>query len=282
MSNRTKYPESIEAYVHKYNLNQLIDFNSDYTERFDLKQTGVLPPDSSNAAPYTPDWFDLVRLHQIVLKRKITTVLEFGVGYSTVILAHALLENSKKYATFVAANLRKDNPFLVFSVDANSDFIDYTQDLLPDELKAHVCFRHSGVQMAEWHGRICTLYDHLPNICPDLIYLDAPEPSQAKGFVRNITTSHPDRIPMSADILAIEHFLLPGTIILVDGRTANARFLQCNLQRNWEYHHSINDDVHYFGLKEQPLGTINQVEIEWRYGDPYWPQNHYNNFYELE
>ena len=282
MSNSTKYPESIEAYVRKYKLNQLIDYNSDYTERFDLKQTGVLPPDPSNASPYPPDWFDLVRLHKIVLKRKITTILEFGVGYSTIILAHALRENSKRYATFVATNLRKDNPFVVFSVDADPNFIDYTQSHLLDHLTDHVCFHHSSVQMAEWHGRICTLYEQLPNICPDFIYLDAPEPSQAKGFVRNITTSHPDRLPMSADILCIEHFLLPGTTILVDGRTANARFLQCNLQRTWEYHHSLNDDVHYFSLKEQPLGKINQAEIEWRYGNPYWHQDGSKDFYEFE
>ena len=33
---------------------------------------------------------------------------------------------------------------------------------------------------------------------------------------------------MAADILAIEHFLVSGTLIVVDGRTANARFLKAN------------------------------------------------------
>ena len=60
-----------------------------------------------------------------------------------------------------------------------------------------------------------------------------------------------------------------GTGILIDGRTANARFLQCNLQRSWEYCHNFKDDVHFFELKKQPLGKINQVEIEWRYGNKY-------------
>ena len=31
---------------------------------------------------------------------------------------------------------------------------------------------------------------------------------------------------MSCDILKIEPFLIPGTIILIDGRTANANFLK--------------------------------------------------------
>ena len=35
---------------------------------------------------------------------------------------------------------------------------------------------------------------------------------------------------MSADILVFEHFLQPGTLIVVDGRAANARFLKTNLE----------------------------------------------------
>jgi len=267
MTNNTPYPRSITAYIHKYGLNKLIPFDDNYAERFDLKQTGVSAADPNDVTPYPPDWFDLVRLHRLILERKVTTVLEFGVGYSTLIFAHALRENSNQYSTFVADNIRKHNPFVVHSVDADSLFIDYTQSLLPNELKIHACFHRSSVKMAEWQGRVCTLFEELPNICPDFIYLDAPEPSHAEGSIRNISTFHPDRFPMSADILSIEHFFLPGTLILIDGRTANARFLQCNLQRKWKYHHSLEDDVHYFELKEKPLGTMNQVELAWRFGE---------------
>lgn len=80
--------------------------------------------------------------------------------------------------------------------------------------------------MATFNDRICTLYEQLPNICPDFIYLDAPSQFSPKGEIRGISTRHKDRVPMSADILTIEHFLLPGTLIVVDGRTANARFLR--------------------------------------------------------
>jgi hypothetical protein len=71
---------------------------------------------------------------------------------------------------------------------------------------------------------------------------------------------------MSADILAIEHFLLPGTMILVDGRTANARFLASNFQRNWSYSHDVENDVHYFEMMEQPLGKYNKKQIEFCLG----------------
>ena len=36
---------------------------------------------------------------------------------------------------------------------------------------------------------------------------------------------------MSCDILMIENFLMPGTIIVVDGRGANAEFLRKNFKR---------------------------------------------------
>ena len=78
--------------------------------------------------------------------------------------------------------------------------------------------------------------------------------------------NYPDRLPMSADILAFEHFLLPRTLIVVDGRTANARFLKTNLQRNWDYYHSEEYDQHFFELKEAPIGIYNKRQIEFCLG----------------
>ena len=58
--------------------------------------------------------------------------------------------------------------------------------------------------------------------------------------------------------LKFEHYLVPGTIILVDGRTANARFLKSNFQRKWFYVHDKRNDQSIFYLKEDPLGKINE------------------------
>ena len=68
------------------------------------------------------------------------------------------------------------------------------------------------------------------------------------------------------DILAIEHFLCPGTLIVVDGRTANARFIKTNLQRDWDYWHSKEYDQHFFELKEKPLGVFNQRQVDFCLG----------------
>ena len=80
--------------------------------------------------------------------------------------------------------------------------------------------------MNMFNNRVCTYYDPIPNICPDLIYLDGPDQFSPEKDIRGISTRHQDRMPMSGDILTFEHFLQPGTLIIVDGRTANARFLK--------------------------------------------------------
>ena len=86
--------------------------------------------------------------------------------------------------------------------------------------------------MINYKGNISTEFEKLPNCNPDFIYLDGPDQFKVKGKVNNITTAHKDFMPMTSDILKIENFLIPGTIILVDGRKANARYLKRNLKEN--------------------------------------------------
>jgi len=75
---------------------------------------------------------------------------------------------------------------------------------------------------------------------------------------------------MSADILAIEHFLLPGTPIVFDGRTENARFLKANLQRDWSYFHRKEFDQHYFELVEKPVGIYNKRQVDFCLGEQFY------------
>ena len=230
-------------------------------------KTGIYESvDPNNNVPYPPVWDDLVRLHRLVRTRRVTTVLEFGCGYSTVVLADALAKNEKECNSFVSANLRRSNAFEIHSVDDMDYFIKITRDRLATDLKKRVFFKQSDVQMTTFSGRICTEYVELPNIAPDFIYLDAPSQDSAKGEVSGISTRHADRLPMSCDLLKIEHFLLPGTFILVDGRTANSRFLRSNFQRNWKYEFDVASCTHTFELCETPLGRYNKDQIEFCLG----------------
>jgi len=45
------------------------------------------PIDPENKVPYSVQLNDLARLHYLLRKRRAITVLEFGLGYSTIILA---------------------------------------------------------------------------------------------------------------------------------------------------------------------------------------------------
>ena len=62
---------------------------------------------------------------------------------------------------------------------------------------------------------------------------------------------------MSADLLLMESTFLPGTFILVDGRTNNARFLGNNFKRNYEVNWDKDQDVTTFELNEERLGKYN-------------------------
>ena len=59
------------------------DFNDkkDKTGKFDIRLTNN---------PQPPELKDLYRLYQFIILNKRTTILEFGCGYSTLIISHAL------------------------------------------------------------------------------------------------------------------------------------------------------------------------------------------------
>ena len=249
------------SYVKENELDKLLN-----AEVAPVKKGIYASVDPTEVVPYSPEWDDLVRLHKLLRMRRVTSVLEFGCGYSTVVLADALAKNEQEFGPFVRANLRRSNAFEIHCVDDMPEYINITKNRLPIELRTRVFFTTSIVRMTTFNGRICTEYDQVPNIAPDFIYLDAPSQDSAVGEVSGISTRNPDRLPMSCDILKIEHFLLPGTLILVDGRTANARFLRTNLQRSWDYTHDVDSDTHMFELCESPLGRYNRAQIEFCLG----------------
>ena len=164
-------------------------------------------------------------------------------------------------------NLRRTNAFECYSVDNNKKWIKICEDTSKTEL---VKFHYSNCIVSTFNDRICTYFESMPNICPDFIYIDGPDQFSPVGDVRGINTNHKDRLPMSGDILSMEHFLLPGTLIVVDGKTANARFLKYNLQRNWSYFFNEEYDQHFFELIEKPLGIFNQKKIEYCLGDKFF------------
>lgn len=216
---------------------------------------------------YEPEIDDLVRLHWLITTRRVTTILEFGIGKSTIIFNDAIEKNLKRDKQFVSKNLRRNNLYECHTIDNYKKWINEVKK--KNNLK-RVRYHKSNLKMGTFQGRACTYYNPLPNICPDFIYLDGPDQFSPVGKINGLTTNHKDRMPMAADILVFEHFLTPGTLIVTDGRTANARFLKNNFQRDWCYYHDSENDQHYFELLEEPLGVYNFRQIEFCLGHSYF------------
>lgn len=211
-------------------------------------------------APYRPELGNLLSLHSIVQRTGRTTVLEFGCGWSSLLFAASLTRLKDEIGAL--DSYRRNNPFECHSVDNLEKYIAIARERIPERYCAAVRFHHADVRMREWNGRVATEYESLPLCNPDLIYLDAPDQYGVIGEVAGWSTRHHDLMPMSCDILKIEHFLTPKTVIIVDGRAANARFLRCNLQRNWAYRYCAERDQHFFVLEEEPIGKYSKAVIE--------------------
>lgn len=260
------------AYAMEHALPELLGVDISSVPRVDdsaayrVKPANYSPGDSA-LTPYPPQLDDIIRLHYLIVSRKVTTVLEFGLGHSTVAIDNALRSNEERYGTLFTKNLRGSNWFECHSVDDDDHwFHRFFEERSLGTVHGH--FSETIVDL--FNGRVCTFYKNLPNISPDFIYLDGPDQYSVTGDVRGISTNHPDRMPMAADILSFEHFLYPGTLIVVDGRAANARFLKSNFQRNWAYSYFEEADQHFFELQEPPLGPFNKARLEHCLGESYF------------
>lgn len=214
-----------------------------------------------NNKSFPPNLKDLYRIHRFIILNKRLCALEYGTGWSSIVIQHALNLNKKKFK--LNKNMRFKKPFSLTIVDDNKKFIRLSKKILFSFFKknSNTKFHFSKTKMVEYKLKFATEYVNHPVVNPDFIYLDGPSQETVSGSINNFTVKNQDMMPMACDILKYEHFLTPGTIILTDGRTANARFLKSNFQRRWIYKHDSFNDQNIFFLKEKPLGKFNKEQI---------------------
>lgn len=234
-----------------------------------LEEKGLIKYlNGSRKGQLEPDYCDLARLHQLAVSRKVFTVLEFGIGWSTIILADALRANERKWKVLGDKNdFRIRDPFKIFSIDSSQKWIDIVNEMVPSDLKKYIEISYSEVEAGLFDNRICHFYKNIPDVVPDFIYLDGPDPADVKGNINGLTWKNLERTVMSGDILSMEPTLLPGTFIIIDGRTNNARFLENNLQRKWKINHNKEEDITTMELTEHSLGKINEEKISYCLGN---------------
>lgn len=161
-----------------------------------------------------PDAIDLMYLYRQIVLRRPGTVLEFGSGCSTIVIAKAL------------ADLRRLGlPTAVFhSVEADADWLRISQDSLPGALRPYVAFHHCPAVPADDHDQPGWRHLGLPRCAPDFVYLDGPALT-------------PER-PVAVDVVDLEPYLPARFAMVVDGRRQNVEFLRRNLRGHYRVRYS--------------------------------------------
>jgi hypothetical protein len=165
---------------------------------------------------YPPDFSDFWFLYQTVRRKKPRVVLEFGSGGSTVVLAKALHDN----------NLECPNEKgYLYSIDDQRYWADVTKSIIPPLLNDVCEVLHIPTVEIEYEGIPCFRHSQIPDVVPDMIYLDGP------SFTK-------DR-QIAVDILDIEKKLPQSVLLIIDGRTLNTEFLRRRLSRAFRFKHRI-------------------------------------------
>ena len=255
----TKSTKFIENFFIKRNLKFLVDLSK-------KKKPSVNQMILNEA--YIPQLNDLYRLYQFVLINKRTTIFEFGSGWSTLIFSLALKDLKDKFSKKIKF-LRRNNPFELFVLENEKKYLNICRNRIKKFNKSlniknsvKINYHYSDVEMTLFNNKICTQYKKIPLGNPDFIYLDGPDQFNVKKDINGISTRHNDMMPMVCDILKFEYFYTPGTIIVCDGRSANAKFLKDNFQRNWKYLNDKKNDQHIFWLDDPVLGKYNKLQLE--------------------
>jgi len=267
--------KDILEYFEREELTKYIPKNENYKCHYRYRAGFEINPKLDTDAEFPPDIPDLVRLHRLVRQRKAMTILEFGLGYSTLIYADALMKNETEFYNLqkdAVADLVASNKFEIHSVDSSKMWIANFKLKLKQhpKLKRFIHLHYSDVHINTFNGQMCHFYDTLPDIVPDFIYLDGPSAGDVQGKISGMSFKQLDRTVMSGDILRMESTLSPGTFILVDGRSNNARFLRNHFRRNWEY----------FSASELHSGVSSKPVAEYKFED--WNQSDYTTLELVE
>lgn len=210
--------------------------------------------------PFVPKLTNLYYLYQSIILNKRITVLEFGSGWSTLVIILALNELKDKFSSDVKL-LGRNSPFEIFVLENKKKYLSITKNRIKKFYKhlkiknsIKINYHFSEVEMTTFNDRICTQYKKMPVCNPDFIYLDGPNHLSVNKDINGFSTRHKDMMPMISDILKSEYFYTPGTIIISDGRAANVKFLKDHFNRKWKYTFEPKYDQHIFFLNDPPLG----------------------------
>jgi hypothetical protein len=156
----------------------------------------------AGAAP--PNFHELWFLYHVVRERKPKVILEFGSGYSTVILAKALLDNGAGH---------------LYTVDSDHYRTESTAKRLPHSVRRFCDVSYSALQEISSRGTLGYRHEKIPNIIPNFCHVDGPPTTKERK--------------VAVDLLEMEDRFPPDFFLVIDGRETHAQFLRENFRRNY-------------------------------------------------
>lgn len=202
-----------------------------------------------DAHEFKIDAIDQHNLHRTIRRYRPKHILEFGIGFSTLTMAHALWMNATESGTEAG-----ESESHIWAVDCSHKWIENTKKKIPSHLSNFVDIRHSESEIFLLNGQLCHLYKDIPNISPDLIYLDGPSPYDVSGQINGMSFVQEtglNRTVISADPILLESTFRVGFRMIVDGRLNNVNFLKSNFRRKYSIRTNLGTKMTTFILKER-------------------------------
>jgi hypothetical protein len=154
---------------------------------------------------YPPEWADLLNIYDLVRRRKPKVVIEFGSGCSTLMFAKALADNGFGH---------------LYSIETSPHFKKCTESYIPANLRPYMTLSLSGISFGEIGGSKVMWHDTVPDVAPNLVYLDGPDYQDFSADV-----------DIQADGVLLEDKAPADYAILIDGRIKTFQFTKANLKR---------------------------------------------------
>ncbi|NJM32690.1 MAG: class I SAM-dependent methyltransferase [Limnobacter sp.] len=110
-------------------------------------------------------YIDYATLYSSIRSTKPTEVLECGTGVTTLIIAHALMENERETS-------KKGR---VTSMEEHAGWLEMSQQLLPEQYQSYVSFELSNTVEDKYSLFRGVRYASLPNLPYDFVFVDGPK-----------------------------------------------------------------------------------------------------------
>jgi len=208
----------------------------------------------SSSITYAPEVDDLYHLYSLVRRKLVTSVLEYGSGWSSLAIHVGLLENRASFAQEFEGVVRHPNLFQHLIIDADERFLNITLQRL-NKLKSDCQIIPVSADCEVVNDTVAN-WNYLPNFVADLVYVDGPDDNQIKGNFKNWTYGGNFTTPIFEDLITLEPYFWPESLIVFDGRTAHARYVKNKFRRNWNFMHDPFGDRSIFRLDEPPFGEV--------------------------